>query len=254
MLNQCAKLAIGALVLVSPRLCHAQGPWAFELGAERSRVENSGVASTWDTVRAQIGFVRPAEGGWFAGVERQRRGRLDDVVTSLSGYRRLGDWTIGGGAAVAPDPAFVFQSTVEAQLSRRIAGTTVASLGYRHYVFRIRNVRQLQPALAWYHARGEVAGRLYLTQKVGGRNSVTAAISSIFEVSPRLRLVMAAARGDRIFDVAAIATENATASLVSGRVRIGITTHDFIEVGAGLAHEEPVFDQRTFSLMYRRVF
>lgn len=255
MLKNCASLAAGVVLLLSPRLCAAQtGPWTFDLGNERSRTEINGVSSTWDTTRAQLGFVRPAAGGWFAAVERQRRGRLDDFVTSLTGYRRLGDWTLGGGAALAADPEFVYRASLDAQISRRIIGTTVASFGYRHYIFRSLNVRQLQPALAWHHPRGEVEGRLYLTQKVGARNSVTAGISTIFEVTPRLRLVLAAARGDRIFDVAALSTQNATASTINGRVRIGVTTRDFVEVGAGVAHEEPVFDQRSFNVLYRRAF
>jgi len=248
-------VAAGLVLLITPRLCCAQAAWTLDLGTERSLVTNGGVDTTWDTARVQVGLTRPAVGGWYAAVERQRRGRLSDFVPSLTGYRRMGDWTIGGGASGTPHASFLYRTSVDAQLSRRIVGTTVASIGYRYLGFRAVSVQQIQPGLTWYHRRGEVAGRVYLTRKgARGGHSVTGLFSTLFDVTPRVRFAISAAYGDRIFDVAALPTQNATASIVNGRVRIGVTRHDFVEVGAGVAHENPVFDQRTFSLVYRRAF
>lgn len=248
-------VAAGLVVLITPGLCCAQASWSVDLGAERSLVTIGGTETTWDTARVQAGLARPDVGGWYAAVERQRRGPLSDFVTSVTGYRRMGDWTFGGGASGSLHPSFVYQGSGEAQVSRRIAGTTVASIGFRYLDYSAASVRQIQPALTWYHRRGEVAGRLYLTRK-GTRagESVTGVFSTLFDVTPRVRLAMSAAYGDRIFDVAAVPTRNATASMLNARLRIGVTRHDFLEAGAGMAHENPVFDQRTFSLGFRRTF
>jgi YaiO family outer membrane protein len=248
-------VAAGLVLLITPRLCCAQTSWALDVGTERSLVTSGGMDTTWDTVRVQAGAARPEVGGLYAAVERQRRGRSSDFVTSVTGYRRMGDWTLGGGVSGAPHASFLYRAGVEADLSRRIAGTTVASIGYRHFDFRIVSAQQIQPGLTWYHRRGEVEGRLHLTRKEGlAGASVTGLFSTLFDATPRVRLAMSAAYGDRIFDVAAIPTQNATASMVNARLRIGVTRHDFVEVSAGMAHENPVFDQRTFGLVYRRTF
>jgi len=248
-------VAAGFVLLITPRLCGAQAPWSLDLGSERSLVTTGGVATTWQTDRVQAGMARPEVGGWYAAVERQQRGRLLDFVTSVTGYRRMGDWTVGGGASGTPHPSFLNRASVEAQVSRRMAGTTVAFIGYRYLDFRTVTVQQIQPGLTWYHRHGEVEGRLFLTSKeTRARESVTGMVRTLFEVTPRVRLGMSASYGDRIFDVAALPTQNATAGMVNARVRIGVTRSDFVEVGVGMAHENPVFDQRTFGLVYRRAF
>jgi YaiO family outer membrane protein len=249
------SIAAGLFLLIAPRLSFAQAVWSLDLGTERSLVTNGGAETTWDTARVQVGLARPEVGGWYAAAERQRRGRLSDFVTGVTGYRRIGDWTIAGGGSGTLHPSFVYRANVEAQVSRRVVGTTVASIGYRYLNFSDASVQQVQPGLTWYHRRGEVETRLYLTRK-GARagESVTGAFSTLFEVTPRVRLALSAAYGDRIFDVAALPAQNATARMVSARVRIGVTRHDFVEIGAGMAHENPVFDQRAFSLVYRRAF
>jgi YaiO family outer membrane protein len=248
-------VAAGLAFLIAPGLCRAQTPWILDIGTERSLVSDAGVDTTWHTTRVQAGMVRPQAGGWYAAVERQQRGRLSDFVTSITGYRRMGDWTVGGGASGSPDPSFLYRAGVEAELSRRVAGTTVASIGYRYLNFRAVSVQQIQPGLTWYHRRGEVEGRVYLTRKAAGAGeSVTGAMRTLVDVTSRVRLGMSVAYGDRIFDVAALPAQNATARMVNARMRVAVTRHDFVEVGAGAADEQPAFAHRTVSLAYRRAF
>lgn len=234
---------------------YAQPVWSLDVGVERSDVATGPTSATWETARVQMGVVRPETGGWFAAVERQRRGRLVDFALSTGAYRRLGDWTIAGGAAGSIEPTFLYGVSVEAEVSRRVVGTAVVSLGYRLLDFAAATVHQFQPALTWYHRRGEVQGRLYATRKgPRARSSLTGLWSTSFDVAPRLRVSGAVAYGDRIFDVASLPSAQAPARSMNIRARVAVTGHDFIEIGGGVAHEDPSFEQRTLSLMYRRTF
>jgi YaiO family outer membrane protein len=250
-------MAVGCLVvlLIAASPCSAQSSRSIVFGVERSLVTIGDAVTHWDTARLQASLVRPKAGGWYAVIERQRRGQLSDVVVKTSAYRRLGDWTIAGGAGGSVHPSFLYRASAEAEVSRRIAGTLVGSMGYRYLGFAAATVQQWQPALTWYHTRGEISGRMYLTHKGAGvPSSVTGTLSTLFDVSPRVRLGASVAYGDRIFDVAALPTAHAAASMANARVRFGLTSHDFVEVGAGAAQEHPSFTQRTLSLVYRRVF
>lgn len=245
------------LIFAAPAASGAQPAWNIDLGYERSSVTIAGAPTVWETSRVQASRVWPGAGGWFTAVERQHRGSLVDVALSTSGYRRLGDWTVAGGLAAAVKPEFLFRSSMEAVVSRRVWGTTVASVGYRRLDFAATDVHLFQPALTWNHARGEVQATLFITRKsqaASRGSSLTGLLTTFIDATPRLRLSGAVAYGERIFDVASLASAPATAHTLNGRARIGVTGHDFIEFGAGAAREQPSFEQKTVSLAYRRTF
>lgn len=248
-----AILAV-VLVLALPRPARAQSAWAFDFGTEQSWTENNGVDSLWTVQRLQVSFVRDEEGGLFGGVERQERYDLVDVAIFATGYRRLGDWTVGGEVAGTPTADFLYRVTAEGELSRRIIGTSVAGVGYRYLRFPSAEVHQVFPNVTWYHARGEIVAKVYVTRNVTlDRTSTTGLVGTLYDVGPRLRLGGGVSYGDRIFDVASLASGPARAWVVYGNARVGITTRDFITIGFGAAHEEPAFDQATLVLAYRRV-
>ena len=230
-------------------------PWTLDAGRERVEVENSGVVNVWTTDRAQVGWTRPELGGWFGSVERQERGGRVDVAASTRGYRRAGDWTVGFGGAVSPNAEFLYRYSADAELSRRVVGTLVASTGYRYLAFRTVGLHQVQPSLAWYHPRGDVQARLFLTRNGdAGRTSPTILVRTTFDVHPRFRVGGGAAVGDRIFDVTLLPSGRARSRVAFANVRIGFTAHDAIELGGSAAHEEPGFDFRSLSVGYRRTF
>ena len=252
------RFIAAVLVLIPvPRTSLAQttATWAVDIGRERVEVTNLGVVSLWTTDRVQLGWTRPDLGGWFTSVERQERGGLVDVVVSTRGYRRAGDWTVGFGGAVSPDAEFLYRYSADAELSRRVGGTIVASVGYRHLAFQAFGLNQVQSSLAWYHPKGEVQTRLFLTRNGGAdRTSPTVLVHTIFDAHARLRVGGGMAVGDRIYDMTLLATGRARSRVGFANVRIGFTAHDAIDVGGSVAHEEPNFDFRSLSVGYRRTF
>jgi len=249
-------LTVAALVVLGlPGRARAQSGWAFDFGTEQSWTENNGTDSLWTIQRFQVSRVREGVGGLFGGVERQERYDLVDVALFGTGYRRLGDWTVAGGLSATPGAEYLPGFSAESEVSRRMAGTLVASLGYRFLDYPTAIVNQLMPAATWYHARGEVAAKVYVTRNATlERTSTTGLVRTLYDVGPRLRLGGGVSYGDRIFDVASLPTGTARAWVVYGNVRVGLTRRDFIDVGLGTAHEEPAFDQVTFALAYRRTF
>jgi YaiO family outer membrane protein len=250
------RLIVGCLLCVClPALVTAQPVWSLDLGFEHSSVVITDRPATWDTARVQLGRIEPGLNGWFVTVDRQQRASTTDGSVSLSGYRRVRDWTLAGGVAAGVDPSFLYKRLAEVDVSRRVVGTTVASVGYRVLSYASGNVHQFQPAVAWNHARGEVQGRLYVTRRAGPQSSsVTSAISTWIDVHRRVRLSAAAAYGDRIFDLGSLASTRAAAALVNIRGRVEVVERHFLELGLGVAHEAPAFDHRTISLTYRRTF
>ncbi len=243
--------------LMSATVVRAQSlsPWSVDLARDRAIATNHGASSIWTTERLKLGWRRPEAGGWLVGVERQQRERLVDVATSAQGYKRAGDWTMAAGVATTFDADFLSRVSAEAELSRRVVGTLVASLGYRYLDFRLLSVHQAQPALTWYHAKGEVAAKLFLSRNtLTGRTSPTLQFRTDHQVSSRLRIGGGFAHGDRIFDIAALPTGTSRASAGFGQVRIGLTAFDSIEIGGVVAREEPAFDYKSFLLGYRRAF
>ena len=249
-------LTVAALVaLALPWPARGQSGWAFDFGTEQSWTENDGNDSLWTVQRFQVSRVREGEGGLFGGVERQERYDLVDVALFATGYRRLGDWTVAGGLAATPDAEFLYGFSADGEVSRRVVGTLVASAGYRYLDYPTATVNQVLPSLTWYHARGEIAARVYVTRNVTlERTSTTGLVRTLYDVGRRLRLGGGVSYGDRIFDVASLPTGTARAWVVYGHARVGLTRRDFLDVGLGAAHEAPAFDQTTFALGYRRVF
>jgi YaiO family outer membrane protein len=239
----------------APGTARAQSGWAVDFGGERSAVTDHGVDSIWSTVRFQLGYVNEQKGGLFGGVERQERYDLVDVSVYALGYRRLGDWTIAGGVGGTPDADFLYRVSANVELSRRLVGSLVVSAGYRYMDFPGAVVHQIQPAVTWYHRRSEVGGRLFVTRNTTlDRTSVAGLVTALVEVHPRVRLFGAVAVGDRIFDVTSFATGAANSWVARGTVRIRVTAGNYLEFGAGVAHEDPSFDQTTLIASYRRSF
>lgn len=227
----------------------------LDLSGERSRVTSAGTRSTWEALRVGVGVVDLARGGCYGALERQKRSQLVEATGSASCYRRLGDWTVAGGVGVTPEADFLYRVSAEGHLSRRLAGTVVGSLGYRYLDYPTSVVHQVQPAITWYHPRGEVEGRVYLTSnRARDRTSATGLIRALHDLTSRVRLAGGFSYGDRIFDIASLPQGDQRAWQVYGWTRLGITPRDFATVGFAVAHERPAFDIRTWQLGYRREF
>jgi hypothetical protein len=68
-----------------------------------------------------------------------------------------------------------------------------------------------------------------------------------------VRISGGGASGSRIFDVAAL-ERNQPGWVAFGTVRVGLNEQWFLTAGAGGAHEDPFFSQRTATLGLRHVF
>lgn len=254
-----ALLPLCLVQLAMPQRAAAQpapaSPWNLDLTHDRATATNHGNESIWTTDRVQLGWTRPEAGGWFLSAERQQRGALTDVATTARGYRRVGDWTAAIGGSVTPDADFLSRVGAEGEVSRRLAGTLVASAGYRYLAFRRLDIHQAQPALTWYHARGHAAARLYLSHNTAtGRTSPTVQLSATLQANPRLDVGGGVAYGDRIFDIASLPTGASHSAAGFVHARLGLTRRDSILIGAGSAHEDPAFEYRVLSIGYRRAF
>jgi len=235
-----------------PGIANAQSGWTLDVGAERSDVTYHDSDSIWWSQHLNVGWTDEQTGGWFAGVEYQDRFGLQDVVIHTNAYRRLGDWTLGAGTGFTPDADFWFRSSFESEISRRIVGSLVASGAYRFMQFPNTKVYQPQIALAWYHSRGEIQARVFLTRNaVREGYTATGLLQSSLRIAPRLQLMAAVARGDRIFDMESLAHDRATAWVVHGTIRIGISQHFAVDIGGGFAREKPQFEQQTLALSMR---
>jgi len=249
-------LAIGVIFLFSfPGVAHAQSGWRLDVGAERSDVTLYDSDAIWWSQYLQVGWVREQTGGWFGGVENQERFGLRDVVFHTKGYRRFGDWTVAGGMAGTPDADFWFHRSFEGEISRRLVGSVVASGAYRLMQFPTTTVHQPQIALTWYHRRGEVQGRLFLTRNsMRDGYSATGLLQSSCRIASRVQFIGAVAYGDRIFNIEALAEGPATSWMARSALRIDLSRSLAIEIGGGYAREELQFEQRTIGISIRRSF
>jgi YaiO family outer membrane protein len=248
------RFALILAAILGPVPAFAQSGWSVDLAGERSSVTLGATDTTWSSQTVTAAFTWP-RAGWHAAVERQQRGSSSDVAFSTGGYRRLGDWTIVGGASASPDASFWFRRSGDVELARRVVGTLVASAGYRVMDFAAATIHQVQPTLTWYNPRGEVQARVYVTRNATlHRTSSAVLLRTSTQVSSRLTLTGAVAAGDRIFDVASLATGSAHSWTARAAARVAITPRDSFEIGGGYAREKPTFRQRTFALSYRRAF
>ncbi len=258
-LGPLGAFAVTLAVHLAGTPCLAQSrpaaPWSVDFTHDRATATNYGFESIWTTDRAQLGWTRPERGGWFLSGERQKRGALVDVALATHGYRRMGDWTVAAGVGAAPAADFLSRATLDLAVSRRIVGTLVASGGYRYLHFRQVNIHQPQPALTWYHPRGEIEARLYLTHNSNtGRTSPTLRFRTSYSVHSRVDLSGGFAYGDRIFDIASLPTGTSHSHATFGRVRLGLTSRDSLSLGGVAAHEDPAFAYRALSIGYERTF
>jgi YaiO family outer membrane protein len=243
--------------LVRPLPASAQAPparWIVDVASERAGVEAGGVRGVWIASRVLFGWSDPDRGGWSVGVDHERRFGRDDVALATRGYRHVGPWTLLAGIGGTAGAEFLYRVSAEAELSRRLGGGIVAAAGYRYLAFRTTDVHQIQPALAWYRARGEIQARLFATRHVAtGRTRGTFLLRATYDVGPRLQIGGGGAYGERIFDVAALAEARARAAVAFAHARIGITPRTFVVAGAVFARERPAFRYRAVTLGFRRL-
>ena len=108
--------------------------------------------------------------------------------------------------------------------------------------------------MSWYFSHGDIEARGYsVRNQTTGQHSSTGLLSASLDVSSRVRIGAGGASGSRIFDVAALA-RNEPGWVAFGNVRVGLNQHWFLTVGAGGAHEDPFFSQRTATMGLRHVF
>lgn len=243
------------LTLPQPALAQPATPWTADLSTDRADVSNSGVGSTWATTHVQAMWSRPDTGGWFAAVDLATRGDLHDATISTRGYRRMGDWTFAAGGGVTPHAEFLYRAAADAELSRRIFGTVVASGAYRFLTFQTADIHQPQAALTWYHRRGEVETRGYFTRNLTADRTTSALLArASFAVSSRVVVNGGAAFGDRIFDISSLPSATGQAHQIFGTLRFRVSRSDWLEAGLSEAREEPSFTYRSLIVAYRRAF
>jgi YaiO family outer membrane protein len=246
----CLVLALSGRALAQPA-----SPWHADLSGDRAAVTDGGIESTWTTTHLQAMWARPDVGGWLAAVDLSARGALDDVTVSTRGYRRLGDWTIAGGAGVTPHADFLYRAAADAELSRRIFGSVVASGAYRFMAFPTADIHQPQAALTWYHRRGEVETRGYFTRNTTAERTTTTVLArTAFALNSRMGINGGAAFGDRIFDISSLPSSTGESHQVFATLRMRVSRSDWIEAGLSQAREAPSFTYRSLILAYRRAF
>lgn len=224
----------------------------LEVSGDLSAVGLGADDVTWDVGRALGGVQRDGEFGWLVGAERQRRDKTVDWAAHLAGFRRRRPWTISGTASFAPDPDFLYRRSLEGELARDVGAGFVVHGGYRHLQFPDSSVHLIEPAVSWYLRGHEVQARGFLVRNsTTNETSATLLIRGSVEASPRVRLAAGAAVGSRIFDITSAANTNADGWTVYGFARVQATRHLSIVAGAGGAHEDPLFTQRTLSVGVR---
>lgn len=207
------------------------------------------------TDRLQAMWSRPEVGGWLFAVEHQRRYGESDVALQSLGYRRAGDWTFSADVGVTPQATFLYRIRAGGDVSYRVVGTLVASAGYHYMQFPSSDLHQVEPALTWYHAKGNIEGRVFVTHNVTRDDTSSAVLlRTSYDVTPRVRLFGAVSAGDRIFDIASLAAGPASAYAVSAGTRLGFTPRDFINLAVMRAKEDPGFTYASFTVGYARVF
>ena len=256
-LSAAAPPVLAALVLSFAHTAAAQtvGPWSVSIARERAAATQSQVATDWLTDRVEVCWLRTEDGGWFAGVERHQRGGEVEVTSYTRGFLRRGNWAFVGGLGATPRASFQYRTSIEGELARLLAGGLVTSGGYRYLGFRAVDIHQIQPALSWYHARGDLQARAFFSRnQVTSRTSGALLVRTIYAVASRAHVGGGMAYGDRIFDAASLPFGSAEAALGFAHVRLGVTRRDELDLGVTVAHEKPSFDYRSISIGYRRTF
>jgi hypothetical protein len=121
--------------------------------------------------------------------------------------------------------------------------------------YSVARVNQWQPAIAWYHARGDAQARLFVTKSsIRRTESVAVLVQSSLRLAPRVEWTASVAAGDRIFDLAAFGVQQEVASswMARSALRVWVTPRTALEAGFGQAHESPAFSMRTLSIGVRK--
>jgi YaiO family outer membrane protein len=197
------------------------------------------------------------KGGVSLLVEPQRRTAedLNDTTLTVGGFRRFQDWTVAGLAAITPDADFTYRRALGGEISRRIKGGWTGGLGYRYSRFAGATVHTVMPNATYYMRSGEVALRGYVVRNTAlDSGSQAAMVRWLWDASPKVRVTLGAAVGERLFDVSAATRAPQSGWVVFGGPRLHVGTRDAIGAEVRFAHEEPNFDQTAVSLYIRRAF
>jgi YaiO family outer membrane protein len=228
------------------------GPF-LEASGEFSAVTIGQRSTTWRLGRVATGAQEEGRFSWTVAGERQQRADLVDWTAQMFGMRRAGDWTFSGTGGFTPDSHFLYRHSLEGEVARRIAAGLVLHGGYRHIVFPHATVRVAQPSVSYYFPHAEVQARLFVVRNATtAQRSETMLLRGSIEASSRLRFAGGAARGARIFDVAALRDVRGNAWIAYGGVRFLLNPAWTLEVTAGRSHEDPLFSQGTGSVRVRR--
>lgn len=245
----------GAIMLAAAGRAHAQDGPFVEAMAELSPVQIGGYQSTWRVGRIGAGVQRDGRLGWNAGVERHQRGGLVDWAGQAGGFQRLGNWTWSASAGYADAPGFLYHRSLEGQLSRRVIGGLVLGGGYRHLEFPATTVRIVEPSVAFYFPRGEIAAQGFLVRNdSSARRSSVALVRSAIDLSRHVSVTGGAALGARIFDVDTFGRGSHDAWQAFGSMRVRAGARLSMELMAGGAHEDPLFTQQTIATRVRWSF
>lgn len=248
----CARML--ALLLIASSPASAQSGPFIDASGDFSPVTIGGADTTWHVARVVAGIQQDGVYGVNGSVERQQRGALHDISFQGGAFRRGHGWTIAGSAAAASHPDFLYRHSLEGDLSRELGGGLVVHGGYRYMVFGGSTIHIAQPGVSWYFARGDIEARGFAVRnRTTDRRSSALLLRASIDLSPRLRVSGGGASGSRIFDVAALA-RNEPGWVAFGNVRAALTDQWFVTIGAGGAHEDPFFSQRTVTLGLRRTF
>jgi len=247
-------IAVAAIALLGVRSAAAQSGPFIDASGDFSPVTIGGADTTWHVTRVMAGVQQDGVYGVNGSVERQQRGALHDISLQGGLFRRGHGWTIAGSAAAAHHPDFLYQHSLEADLSRELGAGLVVHGGYRYMAFGGATIHIVQPGVSWYFARGDIEARGFdVRNQTTDRRSSALLLRASVDVSSRVRVSGGGASGGRIFDVAALAA-NEPGWVAFGNVRVALTNRWFATIGAGGAHEDPFFSQRTLTLGLRRTF
>ena len=244
-----------ALLLLDVTRASAQGGYYVEAAGDQSSVEIGVFEQTWRNARLSAGFFEDGRAGWSVNAERQQRDQLVDWGGSARGFRRNGDWTFSGGIGFGVDPTFSYRHSYEGELARTVVGTLVAHGGYRYLGFDSAKVHLIQPALTLYMPHGDVGARYFIVRNATRATTTgTLLVQGTVAVNRRVKLGGGGAFGERIFDIAALSTPNASAWVGFAYAHFTASSHWGIDVGVGRAHEDPLFSQGTLTVGVRRTF
>jgi YaiO family outer membrane protein len=251
--SPCLLWTLILLAFASSHASAQSGPF-IDASGDFSPVTIGGSDTTWHITRVTGGIQRDGAYGVNGTVERQQRGPLHDITIQAGAFLRGRGWTVGGSGGATQHPDFLYRHSVEGSLSRELGGGLVVTGGYRYLAFGSAIVHIAQPSVSWYFSRGDIEARGYSVRNhTTGHHTSTGLLRASIDVSPRVRISGGGASGSRIFDVAALA-RNEPGWVAFGNVRVGLNQHWFLTVGAGGAHEDPFFSQRTATVGLRHVF